>query len=63
MLVITWSQTESDQKRGKGGTDGVCEREGEAEGEKKFRCDLTCPSTRGRVSAAVFGLSTRPVVK
>lgn len=22
MLVITWSQTESDQKRGKGGTEG-----------------------------------------
>lgn len=39
------------------------EIEGEAEGEKKFRCDLTCPSTRGRVSAAVFGLSTHPVVK
>lgn len=59
MLVITWSQTESDQKRGKGGTNGV----GEGEGEKKFRCDLTCPSSRGRVSAAVFGLSTHPVVK
>lgn len=26
MLVITWSQTESDQKRGKGGTDGERER-------------------------------------
>lgn len=35
MLVITWSQTASDQKRGKGGTDGVCEREKERQRERR----------------------------
>lgn len=59
MLVITWSQTASDQKRGKLGKEG--EREGG--GGTKFRCDLTCTARQGSVSAAVFGLSTHPVVK
>lgn len=49
-----WERSE-ERKRGNGWC--VCE------GETKFRFDLTCPSTRGRVSAAVFGLSAHPVVK